>query len=189
MISNRHETIAGLSALYCILVLSCACFRTHDVASFITLHEDMRLIEEGRANSLVTVDEIIERRTTFTNEKLSLRPRIGDYEITVHFDSRPGIGRGSQYRELDGHGLGNSFFVFRGPPPLAPVVLESKYAEIGALEISADMQSRLTEHRHEGGEIAEILSIRYVIGWNEYSLEGRAHIVRTTHRDSDYLLD
>jgi hypothetical protein len=149
----------------------------------------MRLIEEGRANSLLTVDELIETKSTFTNEKLSLRPRIGDYQITVHFDSRPRIGLDSQYLELDRHGLKNSFLVFREPPPLTPVVLESKYAEIGALEISADIQSRLREHRREEEEIEEILSLRYVIGWNDHRLEGRAHIVRTTHRETDYLLD
>jgi hypothetical protein len=149
----------------------------------------MRLIEEGRANRLAMVDELIETKTTFTNEGLSLRPRIGDYEITVHFDSRPGIGLESQYRELDEHGLENSFFVFRGPPPLSAVVLESKYAEIGALEIPADIQSRLGALRLEDDEIEEILSLRYVIGWNDHRLEGRAHIVRTTHREADYLLD
>jgi hypothetical protein len=181
--------IAGLSALHCILVLSCACSRTHEVSSFITAHEDMRLIEEGNSQSAVTVNEVIEGKTSFTSESLSLRPRIGDYQIKVHFDSKPSIGRDSQYRELDRHGLANSFLVFRGPPPLTPVVLESKYAEISALETPADIQSRLGEHRREKDEIGEILSIRYVIGWNGHRLEGRAHIVRTTHRETDYLLD
>jgi hypothetical protein len=189
MISDRNMAILRLSALHCILMLSCACFRVHDVSSFITVHEDMRLTENGRADNLLTVDEMIESGTNFTGEKLSLRPKIGDYEITVQFVSRPSLDRRSQYQELDEHGLQNSFFVFRGPPPLKPVVLESRYAEIGALDTPTNMQSRTREYRREGDELQEIVSISYVIGWNEYRLEGRAHIVRSSHEEADYLLD
>ena len=144
---------------------------------------------EGRAEPVLTLEELVETGSSFTDEKLRLRPRIGDYEITVQLDPKPSVGRGSLYRALDGHGLENPFFVFRGPPPLTSLVLELKSAEVDVLEISADARSRLDARCPEGDEVEEVLAIRYVIGWNEHRLEGRAHILRTTHRESGYLLD
>jgi hypothetical protein len=149
----------------------------------------MRLSKIGGEGSLAAVDEMIESRTAFTSETLSFRPGIDDYAITVQFDSRPSDDQPSRFQELNRNGLSNSFLVFRGPPPLARLVLESKSAVVGVLATPTDLRSKIREMIREGDELAEILSIRYEIGWNEYRLEGRAHIARSTHKEVDYLLD
>jgi hypothetical protein len=189
MIPNLQTTIAGLSALACMWVISCACARTHDVDSFVTLHRDMRLIAAKTVGEPLTVDERVEQRTAFTKEKLSLRPGIGGYEISVQLDSRAGADRPTRYRELDEHGLENTFIVSQGPPPRVPVPLESRHAAVNELEVPADVRTRLEALRPEGAEIEEIRGVHYVIGWNGNRLEGRAYILRMSHVEPDHLLD
>ncbi len=189
MIVQRRSRLMALSALSCIWVLSCSCARTHDVDSFLTVHESMRLSKVGGKGSLATVDEMIESRTAFSSETLSFRPSIDDYTISVQFDTRPREDQPSRFQELNRNGLRNPFLVFRGPPPLTPLVLESKFSVIGVLGTPTVLRSKISEKIREGDELAEIPSIRYEIGWNEYRLEGRAHIARSTHQEVDYLLD
>lgn len=183
------RTAAALCALSLVVpLISCACAPTHEVSSFVAVHQDLKL-RGANGRDILAIDEVVETSSSFGDEQVSLRPRVGDYEIRVRFDSRPPVGGVARYRAQNAHGLENPFLVLRGPPPLEPVVLASRAAEIEGLEVPAKIRARLQGLQPGGDETIEIVAFRYAVSWNELRVEGRAYVARTSHSERDLLLD
>lgn len=183
-LTRRHFWVWMLVVLP---VLCAGCSHESEYYSLTSIHKNVRFTSGG---AVVGVADFIDKSSAYnagtSSEGVKLAPDVEAFGILVEFASTPAVRESLEYANVGPHGNDQSFVVFeRGSGLLDLATRSATITGIAAVVSDAEIGPFIPP----GDTIKDKRSFSYTINWNDSQLVGEIYMVKSSHFESDPLLN